>query len=91
MRRSHARFRCISSRTEASLRRLTVGFIRGIKTLAVRMDRHNENAKKVAEWLRAQPKVKEVYYVGFADQKDIRSQRRRPMDRRHYLLYGRLL
>lgn len=44
--------------------------LRGIKTLAVRMDRHNENAKKVAEWLRAQPKVKEVYYVGFADHKD---------------------
>ena len=26
--------------------------LRGIKTLAVRMDRHNENAMKVAEWLR---------------------------------------
>ena len=25
--------------------------LRGIKTLAVRMDRHNENARKVAEWL----------------------------------------
>ena len=32
--------------------------LRGIKTLPVRMDRHNENAKKVAEWLRTQPKVK---------------------------------
>lgn len=32
--------------------------LRGIKTLAVRMDRHNENAMKVAEWLRTQPKVK---------------------------------
>ena len=39
--------------------------LRGIKTLPVRMDRHNENAKKVAEWLRTQPKVKKVYYVGF--------------------------
>ena len=37
--------------------------LRGIKTLAVRMDRHSENAKKVAEWLRAQPKVKQVYYA----------------------------
>ena len=44
--------------------------LRGLKTLAVRMDRHNENAKKVAEWLRAQPKVQKVYYVGFEDHKD---------------------
>ena len=44
--------------------------LRGLKTLAVRMDRHNENAKKVAEWLRSQPKVKKVYYVGFEDHKD---------------------
>lgn len=44
--------------------------LRGIKTLALRMDRHNENAKKVAEWLRTQDKVKEVYYVGFPDHKD---------------------
>lgn len=44
--------------------------LRGLKTLAVRMDRHNENAKKVAEWLRTQPKVKQVYYVGFEDHKD---------------------
>lgn len=44
--------------------------LRGIKTLSVRLDRHNENAKKVAEWLRSQPKVKQVYYVGFEDHKD---------------------
>lgn len=44
--------------------------LRGLKTLAVRMDRHNENAKKVAEWLRVQPKVEKVYYVGFEDHKD---------------------
>ena len=44
--------------------------LRGIKTLAVRMDRHNENAGKVAAWLREQPKVKKVYYVGFEDHKD---------------------
>lgn len=44
--------------------------LRGIKTLAVRMDRHSENAKKVAAWLRKQPKVKKVYYVGFEDHKD---------------------
>lgn len=44
--------------------------LRGIKTLAVRMDRHNENALKVAEWLKKQPKVKKVYYVGFEERKD---------------------
>ena len=35
--------------------------LRGIKTLAVRMDRHNENAMKVAEWLRTQPKLSGQY------------------------------
>lgn len=44
--------------------------LRGLKTLAVRMDKHNENAKIVAEWLRKQPKVKKVYYVGFEDHRD---------------------
>jgi cystathionine gamma-synthase len=37
---------------------------RGIKTLAVRMDRHSENATRVAEMLAAHPKVTQVYYPG---------------------------
>ncbi|WP_455716018.1 trans-sulfuration enzyme family protein [Anaerosporobacter sp.] len=41
--------------------------LRGLKTLPVRMERHNENAIKVANWLRTQPKVTKVYYVGFED------------------------
>lgn len=41
--------------------------LRGIKTLSLRMQRHNENAYKVANWLRNHPKVKKVYYVGFED------------------------
>ncbi|HAB61538.1 MAG TPA: cystathionine beta-lyase [Lachnospiraceae bacterium] len=41
--------------------------LRGIKTLPLRMERHNENAMKVANWLRTQPKVTKVYYVGFED------------------------
>lgn len=41
--------------------------LRGLKTMQLRMDRHNENAKKVAEWLRTQPKVTKVFYVGFED------------------------
>ena len=38
--------------------------LRGIKTLAVRMEKHQENALQVAKWLQAQPKVKEVRYIG---------------------------
>lgn len=38
--------------------------IRGIKTLGVRLDRHQENAKVVAEWLTHQDAVKKVYYPG---------------------------
>ncbi len=41
--------------------------LRGIKTLEVRMQRHNENTMKVAKWLRNHPKVKKVYYIGFED------------------------
>ena len=41
--------------------------IRGLKTLHVRMERHNENAMKVANWLRKQEKVTKVFYVGFED------------------------
>lgn len=41
--------------------------LRGLKTLSLRMQRHNENARIVAEWLRKQPKVKKVYYAGFED------------------------
>jgi cystathionine gamma-synthase len=38
--------------------------IRGIKTLAVRMEKQQENAFILAEWLDHQKKVKAVYYVG---------------------------
>ncbi len=38
--------------------------LRGIKTLAVRMDRHCENATAVAAMLRSHPKVSEVRYPG---------------------------
>lgn len=41
--------------------------LRGIKTLPVRMDRHNENAIKVATFLRNHPKVTKCFYVGFED------------------------
>ena len=38
--------------------------IRGIKTLAVRLDRHTENALKIAKWLEKHEAVKKVYYPG---------------------------
>ena len=41
--------------------------IRGIKTLALRMDRHVENAQRAAEWLKENPAVKLVYYPGLSD------------------------
>ncbi|MDR1641174.1 MAG: PLP-dependent aspartate aminotransferase family protein [Clostridiales bacterium] len=44
---------------------------RGLKTLAVRMDRQSENARILAEWLSKQEKVKKVYYVGLDSHPDI--------------------
>jgi cystathionine beta-lyase len=41
--------------------------IRGIKTLAVRMDRHVENAEKAANFLQNHPAVSKVYYPGLPD------------------------
>jgi cystathionine beta-lyase len=38
--------------------------IRGIKTLGVRMDRHNDNAIKIAEFLQGRKEVEKVYYPG---------------------------
>ncbi len=41
--------------------------IRGIKTLAVRMDRHVANAQRAAEFLQTYPAVKRVYYPGLPE------------------------
>lgn len=38
--------------------------IRGIKTLAIRMEKQQENAILLANWLSKHPKVQSVYYVG---------------------------
>ena len=38
--------------------------LRGLKTLALRMARHNESALELAGWLEAQPKVRRVHYPG---------------------------
>jgi cystathionine gamma-lyase/cystathionine beta-lyase/cystathionine gamma-lyase/homocysteine desulfhydrase len=41
--------------------------LRGVKTLAVRMERHNENGQIIADYLREHRKVKKVLYPGFSD------------------------
>lgn len=38
--------------------------LRGLKTLALRVERHNQNALELARWLEAQPKVRRVHYPG---------------------------
>jgi cystathionine beta-lyase/cystathionine gamma-synthase len=41
--------------------------LRGIKTLHIRMQRHCENGKVVAEYLKNHPKIEKVYWPGFED------------------------
>lgn len=41
--------------------------LRGLKTLHVRMQRHCENGRKMAHWLRNHPLVDQVYWCGFED------------------------
>lgn len=41
--------------------------LRGIKTLAVRMEKHQENAIAIAKFLQGHEKVKKVYYIGLAE------------------------
>ena len=41
--------------------------LRGIKTLHVRMQRHCENGRAIANFLRNHPKVERVYWCGFED------------------------
>ena len=40
--------------------------LRGIKTLALRVQRHSENGQKIAEFLRNHPKVDQVFYPNLA-------------------------
>jgi cystathionine beta-lyase/cystathionine gamma-synthase len=43
---------------------------RGLKTLDVRVRRHNENAMRIAEWCEAQPQIKRVHYPGLESHPD---------------------
>lgn len=44
--------------------------LRGIKTLAIRMEQHQRNAVKIANWLKEQESVEQVYYIGLDDRAD---------------------
>ena len=44
--------------------------LRGIKTLHLRMQRHSENAEKVAMYLKEHKKIQNVYWAGFKDHKN---------------------
>ncbi|MFD0741851.1 cystathionine gamma-synthase [Phytohabitans flavus] len=41
--------------------------LRGVRTLGVRMDRHCDNAERIAAYLHSHPKVKRVYYPGLPE------------------------
>jgi len=49
--------------------------LRGIKTLSLRLDRQQTNAIAIAEFLDAQPSVSQVYFPGFAAEKQLRIHR----------------
>ena len=44
--------------------------LRGIKTLHLRMQRHSENAEKIAKYLKNHKKISKVYWAGFKDHKN---------------------
>jgi len=44
--------------------------LRGLRTLAVRMRQHEENALRIATWLQQQPLVRAVHYPGLGDHPD---------------------
>jgi O-succinylhomoserine sulfhydrylase len=41
-------------------------FLKGLETLALRMEAHSRNALALAQWLEAQPQIERVYYPGLA-------------------------
>ncbi|MGH7836516.1 MAG: O-acetylhomoserine aminocarboxypropyltransferase/cysteine synthase family protein, partial [Candidatus Binataceae bacterium] len=64
-----ARCRSVCQRTMGSVLAPMSAFLllQGIETVALRVERHVENARRVAEFLRASPQVEWINYVGFPD------------------------
>jgi O-acetylhomoserine (thiol)-lyase len=63
------RCRCVYQRTVGAVLSPMNAFLllQGIETVALRIDRHVENARKVAEFLRTDARVESVNFAGFAD------------------------
>jgi len=64
-----ARCRSVYQRTTGAVLAPISAFLllQGIETVALRVERHVENARRVAEFLRGDPRVAWVNYAGFAD------------------------
>jgi O-acetylhomoserine (thiol)-lyase len=64
-----ARCRSVYQRTTGAVLAPLSAFLllQGIETVALRVERHVENARRVAEFLRGNPRVEWVNYAGFAD------------------------
>ena len=64
-----ARCRSVYLRTTGSVLPALSAFLlmQGVETVALRVERHVENARKVAEFLREDPRVEWVNYAGFPD------------------------
>ena len=64
-----ARCRTVCQRTMGSVLSPLSAFLllQGIETVALRVERHVENARRVAEFLRADKRVEGINYVGFED------------------------
>lgn len=64
-----ARCRTVCQRNTGATLSPFNGFLllQGVETMALRVQRHVENARKVAEYLRAHPRVDWVNYAGFPD------------------------
>ena len=64
-----ARCRSVYQRTTGAVLSPMSAFLllQGIETVALRMERHVENGRKVAEFLAADPRVAWVSYAGFPD------------------------
>ena len=64
-----ARCRSVYQRTTGAVLAPLSAFLllQGIETVALRVERHVENARRVAEFLRGDPRIAWVNYTGFAD------------------------
>src|SRR5215468_2047366 len=64
-----ARCRSVFQRTTGAVLAPLSAFLllQGIETVALRLERHVENGRRVAEFLRSDPRVAWVNYAGFAD------------------------